>query len=73
MNDLSIDELDEEIEKDDKKITLSEKKEILKTYENKYGSGFKKFLDKTFTGKGGEKKDDGGGSGVDWNAIKFKL
>jgi hypothetical protein len=72
MEELSIDEMDEQIEKTDREITLEEKRKILKQYQNKYGiqDGIKKFLDK----QGGDKqKGNTGGSGVDWNAIKFKL
>jgi len=73
MNDLSIDEMDEEIEKTDREISLAEKQEILKQYQKKYGivDGIKGMMKKDNTENPQAKSS--GGSGVDWNAIKFKL
>jgi hypothetical protein len=63
----SIDELDEEDERLKREISVAEKKKILQQYQNKYGikEGLKKFLDKTVGSQSN--------SGLDWNAIKFKL
>lgn len=63
----SIDELDEKDERLKREISVAEKERILDQYKKKYGitEGIKKFLDNTVGSKSG--------SGIDWNAIKFKL
>jgi len=63
MDEQQLSQLELEDEAASKQVSLEEKKALIREAKRRYGKDYLKFFSK-FTGKG---------SGMDWNALKFRL